>query len=85
MSSPKLLMLDEPSLGLAPKIVEELFKLILDLKGEGYTILLNEQNARKTLQHASRAYVFQTGNVILHGTGAELMNNPVVQQAYLGG
>jgi branched-chain amino acid transport system ATP-binding protein len=85
MSSPKLLMLDEPSLGLAPKVVEGLFNLILDLKEEGYTILLSEQNARKTLQHASRAYVFQTGNIILHGTGAELMDNPVVQQAYLGG
>lgn len=85
MSSPKLLMLDEPSLGLAPKVVEGLFKLILDLKEEGYTILLSEQNARKTLQHARRAYVFQTGNIILQGTGAELMDNPVVQQAYLGG
>jgi branched-chain amino acid transport system ATP-binding protein len=85
MSSPKLLMLDEPSLGLAPKVVEELFRLIVDLKGEGYTILLSEQNAKKTLQHAGRAYVFQTGNVILQGAGAELLNNPEVQQAYLGG
>ena len=85
MSSPKLLMFDEPSLGLAPKVVEELFRLILDLKEEGYTILLSEQNARKTLQHADRAYVFQTGSIMLQGTGAELMNNPEVQQAYLGG
>jgi len=85
MSSPKLLMFDEPSLGLAPKVVEELFRLIRELKDDGYTILLSEQNARKTLQHASRAYVFQTGSIILHGTGTELMNNPVVQQAYLGG
>jgi len=85
MSSPKLLMFDEPSLGLAPKIVEELFRLILDLKEEGYTILLSEQNARKTLQHADRAYVFQTGSIMLQGAGAELMNNPEVQQAYLGG
>ena len=85
MSSPKLLMLDEPSLGLAPKIVEEFFRLILDLKEEGYTILLCEQNARKTLQYAGRAYVFRTGSVMLEGTGAELMDNPVVQQAYLGG
>ncbi len=85
MSSPKLLMLDEPSLGLAPKVVEELFRLIMDLKNDGYTILLSEQNARKTLQHADRAYVFRTGSVILHGTGKELMDNPVVQEAYLGG
>ncbi|MGD9162187.1 MAG: ABC transporter ATP-binding protein [Desulfobacteraceae bacterium] len=85
MSEPKLLMFDEPSLGLAPKVVEELFQLILELKDDGYTILLSEQNARKTLQHAGRAYVFQTGSIILHGTGNELMNNKVVQQAYLGG
>lgn len=85
MSAPKLLMLDEPSLGLAPKVVEELFRLMLELKKEGYTILLSEQNARKTLQHANRAYVFRTGNIILHGTGTELMDNIVVQQAYLGG
>ncbi|MFC1495413.1 ABC transporter ATP-binding protein [Thermodesulfobacteriota bacterium] len=85
MSSPRLLMFDEPSLGLAPKVVGELFRLILDLKEEGYTILLSEQNARKTLQHASRAYVFRTGSVLLHGTGTELMDNPEVQQAYLGG
>ena len=85
MSDPALLMLDEPSLGLAPKVVEEVFRLILDLKEDGYTILLGEQNARKTLQHANRAYVFQTGSIILYGTGKELMDNKVVQQAYLGG
>jgi branched-chain amino acid transport system ATP-binding protein len=85
MSAPKLLMLDEPSLGLAPKVVEELFRLILDLKNDGYTILLSEQNAKKTLQYANRAYVFRTGSIILHGTGKELMDNQVVQQAYLGG
>ena len=85
MSAPELLMLDEPSLGLAPKVVEELFRLIVELKNDGYTILLSEQNARKTLQHANRAYVFQTGSIILNGTATELMNNKVVQQAYLGG
>lgn len=85
MSSPKLLMLDEPSLGLAPKVVEELFQLMIDLKKDGYTILLSEQNARKTLQHADRGYVFQTGNIILEGTCSELMNTPEVQKAYLGG
>ncbi|MBN2419507.1 MAG: ABC transporter ATP-binding protein [Deltaproteobacteria bacterium] len=85
MSDPKLLMLDEPSLGLAPKVVEELFRLIVDLKDDGYTILLSEQNARKTLQHADRAYVFRTGSIIMHGAGKELMDNPEVQEAYLGG
>ena len=85
MSNPRLLMFDEPSLGLAPKVVEELFRLILDLKEEGYTILLSEQNARKTLQHADRAYVFQTGSIIMQGNGNELMNNPEVKRAYLGG
>ncbi len=85
MSAPKILMLDEPSLGLAPKVVDEVFKLILELKDDGYTIILSEQNARKTLQHAGRAYVFQTGSIILEGQSDELMNNPVVQQAYLGG
>jgi branched-chain amino acid transport system ATP-binding protein len=85
MSVPKLLMLDEPSLGLAPKVVDELFRLIVELKHDGYTILLSEQNAKKTLQHADRAYVFRTGSIILHGTGKEIMDNPVVQEAYLGG
>ena len=85
MSAPRLLMLDEPSLGLAPRVVDELFRLIMDLKHDGYTILLSEQNAKKTLQHADRAYVFRTGSIILHGTGKGLMDNPVVQQAYLGG
>lgn len=85
MSSPRLLMFDEPSLGLAPKVVGELFRLFMDLKDEGYTILLSEQNARKTLQHSSRAYVFRTGSLLLEGTGEDLMNNPEVQKAYLGG
>ena len=85
MSAPKFVMLDEPSLGLGPKIVTEVFNIILDLQKAGYTLLLSEQNARKTLQCANRAYVFQTGDIILNGTGKELLDNPVVQQAYLGG
>jgi branched-chain amino acid transport system ATP-binding protein len=85
MSAPKLLMLDEPSLGLAPKLVAEVFNIILDLQKAGYTLLLSEQNARKTLQCADRAYVLQTGDIMLHGTGKELLDNPNVQQAYLGG
>jgi branched-chain amino acid transport system ATP-binding protein len=83
MSSPKLLMLDEPSLGLAPKIVAEVFTIIGDLKKSGYTILLSEQNAKKTLQSADRAYVLQTGSLILQGAGKELLNNEDVQRAYL--
>jgi branched-chain amino acid transport system ATP-binding protein len=85
MSAPKLLMMDEPSLGLAPKLVVEVFNIILDLQKAGYTLLLSEQNARKTLQCADRAYVLQTGDIMLHGTGKELLDNPNVQQAYLGG
>ncbi len=84
MSEPKLLMLDEPSIGLAPIVVSELFRVISSLREEGYSILLSEQNARKTLQSVDRAYVFQTGNITLQGTGEELLNNRDVQQAYLG-
>jgi branched-chain amino acid transport system ATP-binding protein len=83
MSSPKLLMLDEPSLGLAPKIVAEVFSIVVDLRKSGYTILLAEQNAKKTLQCADRAYVLQTGSLILQGSGEELLNNEDVQKAYL--
>jgi branched-chain amino acid transport system ATP-binding protein len=85
MSSPKLLMLDEPSLGLSPLIVAELFKIIGELNKEGYAILLSEQNARKSLQCAHRGYVMETGEVVLHGTTQELLNNKRVRQAYLGG
>jgi len=85
MSAPRLVMLDEPSLGLAPKVVAEVFDIVVDLKKAGYTILLSEQNARKTLQCADRAYVLQTGDVTLQGTGKELLDNPDVQRAYLSG
>jgi branched-chain amino acid transport system ATP-binding protein len=85
MSAPKLVMLDEPSLGLAPKVVAEVFDIVVDLKKAGYTILLNEQNAKKTLQCADRAYVLQTGDVMLQGTGKELLDNQDVQRAYLSG
>ena len=85
MSEPKLLMLDEPSLGLAPKVVAEVFNIIVELKKAGYTILLAEQNARKTLQCADRAYVLQTGSIALQGAGSELLSNPEVQKAYLSG
>jgi branched-chain amino acid transport system ATP-binding protein len=83
MSAPKLLMLDEPSLGLAPKIVADMFGIITDLRASGLTILLSEQNAKKTLQCADRAYVLQTGRLVLQGTGAELLMKEEVQRAYL--
>lgn len=85
MSRPRLLMLDEPSLGLAPKLVNEVFSKILELKGEEAGILLVEQNARKALQIADRGYVLETGKVVLAGTGEELRSNQRVQEAYLGG
>jgi branched-chain amino acid transport system ATP-binding protein len=82
---PKMLLLDEPSIGLSPKIVSEVFSLVSDLGTQGYSILIAEQNARKALQIASRAYVFEIGKVALDGPADELVTNPIVQQAYLGG
>ncbi len=84
MSEPKFLMLDEPSLGLAPKLVSELFKIIVDIKNSGVTILLVEQNAFKSLEIANRAYVIETGKISLSGTGVELLQNDYVRKAYLG-
>lgn len=85
MSAPKLVMLDEPSLGLSPLLVDELFKIIVDLNRRGYTILLSEQNARKALQYAHRGYIFETGSIVLSGTTQELVSDAGVRQAYLGG
>jgi branched-chain amino acid transport system ATP-binding protein len=84
MSGPKLLMMDEPSLGVAPLLVKEIYKTIADLKREGLTILLVEQNARAALALANRGYVFETGQIVLEGTSRELSDNPEVQRAYLG-
>jgi len=84
MSAPRLLMLDEPSLGLAPKLVSELFKTIIDIKDSGVTILLVEQNAYKSLEIADRAYVIETGKITLTGIGKELLKNDYVRKAYLG-
>ncbi len=84
MSQPKLMMLDEPSMGLAPVLVEEIFEIIHNLHQAGTTILLVEQNARMALSIADRAYVIETGNVILSGDAKELMNNDSVRKAYLG-
>jgi branched-chain amino acid transport system ATP-binding protein len=84
MSDPKLIILDEPSLGLAPLIVSELFRIFAELKNGGQTILLAEQNAHKALQYADRAYVLEVGNVIFSGTAQEIVNNPKLHQAYIG-
>ena len=85
MSHPKLMMLDEPSMGLAPIIVDQVFGIIKELHKSGTTILLVEQNARKALQIADRAYVLETGSITLTGTGAELAKSDEVRKAYLGG
>ena len=85
MSSPKLMMMDEPSLGLAPVAVAELFDIIIELNKDGYAILLSEQNARMALQCAHRGYVFSIGNIVLSGTAQELAKDPRVHQAFLGG
>ena len=85
MSKPKLLMLDEPSMGLAPILVEQIFDIIRELHKSGTTILLVEQNAGMALSVADRAYVLETGKISLTGTGAELMASDAVRKAYLGG
>ena len=85
MSHPKLMMLDEPSMGLAPILVDQIVEIIKELHKAGTTILLVEQNARKALQIADRAYVLETGAITLSGTGAELASSDAVRKAYLGG
>jgi branched-chain amino acid transport system ATP-binding protein len=84
VARPRLLLLDEPSLGLAPKFVTLIFQALRELKAEGKTILLVEQNARKALQVADYAYVMERGRIALSGTGQELLNMPEVQRTYLG-
>jgi branched-chain amino acid transport system ATP-binding protein len=84
MATPKLLMLDEPSMGLAPVVVEMIFETIEKLNAEGITILLVEQNAAMALGIAHRGYVLETGNVVLEGTGKELLTNELVRKTYLG-
>ncbi|MBN1485989.1 MAG: ABC transporter ATP-binding protein [Anaerolineae bacterium] len=84
MSRPKLILMDEPSLGLAPLLVQEIFNVVREINAEGVTVLLVEQNARKALAVANRAYVLETGEVIREGSGQELLKDPVVQEAYLG-
>jgi len=85
MSHPKLMMLDEPSMGLAPILVEQIFEIIQELNRAGTTILLVEQNAQMALSIASRGYVLETGQIVLHAPANELLTNDAVQKAYLGG
>lgn len=85
MARPKLLLLDEPSMGLAPKIVEQILETISSINKSGVTVLLVEQNAAMALAISDRGYVLETGQVILEGTASELAGNDLVRQAYLGG
>ena len=85
MSSPRIMLLDEPSLGLAPKIVRQIFDLVQEINRQGTTIVLVEQNARTALALAHYSYVLENGKVVLSGTGPDLAANPLVEAAYLGG
>ncbi len=85
MARPKILLLDEPRMGLAPILVKEIFNIIKDINEKGTTVLLVEQNAKMALSIADRAYVMETGNIVMTGTGADLVNSPEIQKAYLGG
>lgn len=85
MGNPDLMLLDEPSMGLSPILVEQIFDIIVDINAQGTSILLVEQNAQMALAVADRGYVLETGEIVLTGTGLELLNNPKVQAAYLGG
>ncbi len=85
MSKPKLILVDEPSLGLAPKIVTDIFDIILELNKEGYSILLAEQNAKKALECSNRCYVMKTGEIAMSGFSCDIMDDPKIRQAYLGG
>ena len=84
MSKPKLLMMDEPSLGLAPLVVKDIFSIIRTIRDSGVTVLLIEQNANAALKIADRGYVLETGRITLEGSGRELLSNPAVRAAYLG-
>jgi branched-chain amino acid transport system ATP-binding protein len=84
MSRPKLLLLDEPSMGLAPKLIQQIFDIIVEINQQGTTVLLVEQNAQQALSRAHRAYVLETGRIVKVGTGAELLHDPAVKDAYLG-
>lgn len=85
MSKPKILLLDEPSMGLSPLLVKEIFSIIKEINKNGTSILLVEQNAKMALSIADRAYVLETGKIVMSGTGKELLNSPDIKKAYLGG
>ena len=85
MARPNLLLLDEPSMGLSPILVEQIFDIIQDINEQGTSILLVEQNAQMALAIADRAYVLETGRIVMQGTGDELLEDPSVMKAYLGG
>jgi branched-chain amino acid transport system ATP-binding protein len=84
MSSPKLLLLDEPSMGLAPMVIQQIFDIITEINEQGTTVLLVEQNAQQALSRAHRAYVLETGRIVKEGTGQELLVDPSIKEAYLG-
>jgi len=84
MSRPKLLLLDEPSMGLAPLLIQQIFEIITEILQQGTTILVVEQNAQQALSRANRAYVMETGNIVKEGPGSALLNDPAVKEAYLG-
>jgi branched-chain amino acid transport system ATP-binding protein len=84
MSRPKLMLLDEPSMGLAPMLIQQIFDIIVEINEQGTTVLLVEQNAQQALSRAHRAYVLETGRIVKSGTGAELLRDPSVKDAYLG-
>jgi branched-chain amino acid transport system ATP-binding protein len=84
MSRPKLLLLDEPSMGLAPMLIQQIFDIIVEINQQGTTVLLVEQNAQQALSRAHRAYVLETGQIVKTGTGEELLHDPAVKDAYLG-
>lgn len=85
VTRPRLLLLDEPSMGLAPKLIQQIFDIVTQINEQGTTVLLVEQNAAQALKRAHRAYVLETGEVVRSGTGADLANDPAIKAAYLGG
>jgi branched-chain amino acid transport system ATP-binding protein len=84
MSQPRLLLLDEPSMGLAPQFIQQIFRIITEINQQGTTILLVEQNAQQALSRAHRAYVLETGSIVKSGTGAEMLADPSIKESYLG-
>jgi branched-chain amino acid transport system ATP-binding protein len=84
MARPRLLLLDEPSMGLAPKLIQQIFSIIREINSQGTTVLLVEQNAQQALSVAHRAYVLETGSIVKHGRGSDLLGDPSIKEAYLG-